>query len=227
MTGKFYSVGVGPGDPELITRKAVRIIEESDLIAVPDSGSQNNVALEIAEKWISGKEVLALSMPMTRDQAELDRYHEEAAEHISVFLEQGRQVAFLTLGDPSVYSTAMYVHRKLEERHYLTEMVPGVPSFCAAAAALNRPLCEGRETLHIVPASYRDITHALEWDGTKVLMKSGKSIERVKEILRQKGSPAVLVERCGMPGEAIYKNLESLDSSPGYFSVVIVKEGQE
>lgn len=223
MSGKFYSVGVGPGDPELVTLKAIKTIENSDLIVVPDSGAKNNVALEIAGKWIKDKKILALSMPMTRDRSALDGYHEEAADNIAVFLDMGKQVSFLTLGDPSIYSTAMYVHRKLQERHYSVEIIPGVPSFCAAAAALNFSLCEGSETLHVVPASYQDVAKTLDWDGTKVFMKSGKSMKKVKELLQQRNSCAAAVERCGMPGESIHKNLESMDPTPSYFSIVIVK----
>ena len=102
MSGKFYSVGVGPGDPELVTLKAIKTIENSDLIVVPDSGDKKNVDLEIAGKWIKDKKILALSMPMTRDRSALDGYHEEAADNIAVFLDMGKQVSFLTLVDPSI-----------------------------------------------------------------------------------------------------------------------------
>lgn len=227
MTGIFYSVGVGPGDPELITYKATKTIKNSDIIVVPDSGAGKNVALEIAKNWTVGKQIVSLSMPMMRNQCELEQYHTQAAQTIAQLLEEGKQVSFLTLGDPSIYSTAMYLHRKLSSMGYQTKIIPGVPSFCAAAAALNQPLCEGGEPLHILPASYHDINPALDYEGTKVLMKSGKSIEKVKEALEQKGISAVAVERCGMPGEKIHLSLDSLDHTSSYFSIVIAKEEKE
>ena len=112
--GVLYGVGVGPGDPELMTVKAVRIIREADIIAVPDGQTAQNIAAD----YLEGKEILPCSMPMLRDKALLAQKHDEAAERICALLEQGKTVAFLTLGDPSVYSTYMYVHRRVLARGY-------------------------------------------------------------------------------------------------------------
>ena len=136
-------------------------------------------------------------------------------------------MAFLTLGDPSVYSTPMYLHHRLQKMGYETRLVPGVPSFCAVAAALNTSLCEGSEMLHIVPASYPDMDKALAYEGNKVLMKSGKQIGRVLDKLDEKQMEVMAVERCGMEGERVHPDLSTLDENASYFSVIVVKEKRE
>ena len=201
MTGKLIGVGVGPGDPELMTLKAVKIIENAAVIAIPDTGGESGVAFDIASKIIdmSQKEQLKLHMPMTRDQNLLNQSHDTAAAHIIEKLDLGLDVVFLTLGDPTVYSTYIYIQRKVAAAGYETEIAEGIPSFCAAAARLNIALCEGAEALHIIPASYPDDSW-LHLQGTKVLMKSGRSFDKVRQQLADHGllEKAVMVERCTM-----------------------------
>ncbi len=222
--GTFYSVGVGPGDPQLMTLAAVNTIKACEVIAVPQSGGRENAALAIAKDYLDGKKIISCDLPMTRDQEALAQYHQAAADLLAKFLDQGRDVAFLTIGDPSVYSTAMYVHRKLAHMGYVTKMIAGVPSFCAAAAALNVPLCEGGEPLHIIPASYGDVRAALALCGTQVLMKSGKSIRAVKDAIDAEKKDAMAVECCGMPEEKIHQTMETVSPDASYFSVIVVKE---
>lgn len=228
MNGVLYGVGVGPGDPELLTLKAVRLLQQCDVVAVPDSASGELAALEIAREHIGQTPVLHCPLPMTRDPQELMHSWRQSADRLCQELQAGKTVVFLTLGDPSVYSTYLYLHRLVTARGYRAEMVPGVPSFCAAAAALGQPLCEGGEPLHILPASYAGVEEALALDGTKVLMKSGRSMPKLLATLRQKGmlAQAALVERCGMPGQRLVADLAQAqpDTPPGYFSTVIVKE---
>ncbi|MFV0400048.1 MAG: precorrin-2 C(20)-methyltransferase [Oscillospiraceae bacterium] len=225
MKGTLYGVGVGPGDPELLTVKAVRAISQCDVVAVPDGRSGDQIALEIASPYIGGKEVLSLVLPMTRDQAELEAYRIQAAEQLCARLDEGKSIAFLTLGDPTVYSTYGYLHKLVAERGYPAEIVPGIPSFCAAAAALGTILCEGEEALHILPASYPDTGEALSLGGTKVLMKSGKKLGEVLAQLEERDllSGACLAERVGLPGQRLKAGLDGSEES-GYFTVVIVKE---
>ena len=110
--GKLYGVGVGPGDPELLTRKAERIIRASAVLAVPDKGAGEKTALNIIGPLAHGKERLDCSTPMVRDQAVLDGAYDAAADAICEKLDQGKDVAFITLGDPTVYSTYIYIHRR-------------------------------------------------------------------------------------------------------------------
>lgn len=229
MSGILYGVGVGPGDPELLTLKALRILRESDVIAIPAETKEACTAYRIAQgacPELERKELLPVPMPMTKDPSALERSHEAAANAIAGQLEQGRQVAFVTLGDPTVYSTYLYIHRKIAGRGYETAIVSGIPSFCAAAARLNQGLAEQAQPLHILPGTY----HSASGDGitalrgTKVLMKTGKNMASVRGSILESGQEAVLVENCGMPGEAVYHGAASFPDNPSYYSLIIVKE---
>ncbi len=228
-TGKLYGLGVGPGDPELMTLKAVRLIRECDVVVIPASGKTVNVAYEIAKgavPEIEEKELLEISMPMIREEDKLAESHDKAADAVITVLEAGKDAAFLTLGDPSIYSTYIYVHDRVGARGYDTEIVPGIPSFCAVAARLNEGLTEASEALHVIPASYEGMEEAMQLSGTRVLMKSGKAIGKVKEFLSQmERQPSVkMVERCGMQGERVFNRLEDIDEDAGYFSILVVKD---
>lgn len=220
----MYGVGVGPGDPELMTVKAVKTLQNVQWIAVPDTGGDKS-ALSIATPYIEGKPLIYCPAPMTRDSETLRKAHEEGIRRIAEKLEQGENVAFITLGDPSVYSTYMYLHRLIREAGYEARMIPGVPSFCAAAAALSDSLCDGGEPLHILPASYEGTEELLRLEGNKVLMKSGKSLGKVKEILREMGldGQVKMAECCSMENERLYENFDDIPDESSYFSILIVK----
>lgn len=222
--GKLYGVGVGPGDPELVTRKAARILGEADVIAVPDKGAGEKTALAIVEDLVEGKPLLYCPAPMVRERSVLEESYERNAGAVCALLEEGKTVAFITLGDPTVYSTYIYVHKRVLARGYEAELIPGVPSFCAVAARLGTSLCEGGERLLIVPASH-DAADCLELDANKVFMKAGKSIGELRELLRERGmlSRASMVANCGMEGERVYPRFEDMEDGSGYFSVVLVK----
>lgn len=224
--GKLYGVGVGPGDPELLTLKAVRVLREADVVMVPDSVKADKTALHIASAYLQNKTVETVTTPMVRDKAVVDAAYTAAADRICALLDQGRQVAFLTLGDPTVYSTYMYIHEKVLARGYDVEVVPGVPSFCAAAARLNLSLCQGSEPLLIVPASH-GAEGLLDVKANKVFMKAGKSILELQSQLRDRGllDHAAMVENCSMENERVYPRFADLQEASGYFSLVIAKEG--
>lgn len=226
MSGTLYGVGVGPGDPELLTLKAVRVIRSCPVIASPDTGEGEKLALSIAGEYIGGKELLLCPLPMTRDPEALAEGRRISADMLCARLERGQDIAFLTLGDPAVYSTYRYLHGLVKARGYPAETVPGVPSFCAAAAALDVPLCEGGEPLHILPAACEELPEALSLPGTKVLMKSGGGFPQVLEALREKDllGSALLAERCGLPDQRLLRGLSEFSDTPGYFTVILVKE---
>lgn len=223
--GILYGVGIGPGDKELLTLKAVKTIESADVIALPDSLSGKNRAYEIIKEYIAGKEIIYCTMPMTKDKEYLEKSHNETAEKIIKYLDMGKNTAFATLGDPSIYSTYMYIHRIIENKGYEVCMVPGVTSFCASAARLNISLSDGSEPLIIIPASYKDNKELLKMDANKVLMKSGKNILKVKEEINQCGltDKTYMVENCGMENEKIYKDFNQVGEESSYFSLIIVK----
>ena len=227
--GKLYSVGVGPGDPELLTAKAIRVLSECDIVAVPQSDGGGQTALDIAARYIKGKEIRSFAMPMMHDRAARDASHDAAADAICALIGEGKTVAFLTLGDPTVYSTAWYVHKRVAARGCEAELIPGVPSFCAAAARLGRALCEDGEMLHIIPATHGRAEEGLSLSGSKVLMKTGKSVLEVRELLRQRGelANAALIERVGMDGQRLVEDLDEMTEASGYFSIILVKEQSE
>lgn len=225
MKGKLYGVGVGPGDPKLMTYKAVDTIQKCQVVAVPKSGDSEQVALNIAKEFIKNQILIDCYMPMIRDKEALRKQHEEVASELKGYLDKGQDIAFLTLGDPTIYSTYMYIHRLIKEMGYETEIIPGISSICSVAAALNDSLCEGSDCLHIIPASYKGKEDYLDLEGTKVLMKTGKSMEKVKQHLKEKGlyERARAVECASMPNEKIHESLDTVEES-SYFSVIVVKE---
>lgn len=226
MSGKLYGVGVGPGDPELLTLKALRLIREADVIAVPGNTPKDSVAYMIvkgAYPQLDEKEMIAVPMPMTKDREKLEKAHAEGTEMVKEALDQGQKVVFLTLGDPTVYSTYMYVHKRIQEMGYETEIVSGITSFCAVAARLNMSLVEKAEPLHVIPASYQ-IEDALKLPGTKVLMKAGKKMKEVKAQVKALNEEAVMIENCGMPAEKIYRSAEEIPEDAGYYSLIIVRD---
>jgi precorrin-2/cobalt-factor-2 C20-methyltransferase len=228
MPGKLFGVGVGPGDPELLTLKAVRTISEAEVIALPKTDSQNITALQIVEPVIdlSDKEIIEIYLPMTRDKDVLNNSHQNAVQQLMEILQQDKNIAFLTLGDPSIYSTYIYLHERVLLEGFAAELIAGVPSFCAVAAKLNQALCKGSEPLHLIPASYKGSGDYLNWPGTKILMKSGKALAKVIDALEEKAllGCSSMVERCGMEGEQIYRDLAQIDTGKSYFSTIVVKE---
>jgi len=223
---KLYGVGVGPGDPELLTLKALRVIRECPVIGIPGKNPSESVAFKIAAEaypQISEKELLMVETPMTKDADILEDGYQNAAKLIEQSLKEGKDVAMLTLGDPTIYSTFIYMMRIVREDGFETEIVSGVPSFCAVSAKFNESLVDREEMLHVIPASYQ-IEEALQLPGTKVLMKAASKLNVVKETLEKNGQHAVMIENCGMPDERIYYSTEEIPEKGSYYSLTIIKE---
>lgn len=228
-TGILYGVGVGPGDPELMTLKAVRLIRENEVVAVPGSDAKETVAYQIAVQAVpelADKELVPVVMPMTLDRQEMEKSHDRAAEILEEYLTQGKNVVFLTLGDPTIYSTYLYVQKRVAAHGFQTELVSGITSFCAAAARTGTPLVEWNEQLHVLPAVHK-LGYEFDFPGNYVLMKSGKKMEQVKEMLRKSGRDVVMVENCGMENEKIYRSVDEIPDNAGYYSLIIAKEGKK
>lgn len=227
--GKLYGVSVGPGDPELITLKALRVMREAQVIALPHENRESCVAYQIARQAVpelENKEGLMIPMPMVRDAAVLETSHREGAKRIVECLAEGKDVALLTLGDVAVYSTCWILYRLVREMGEEGELISGVPSFCAAAARLERALASGEEEVHILPAAYRieQVREGLKLPGVKVLMKAGRQMEKVKEEIRRAGLSACGVERCGMEGEKVFQSVEEIGDAAGYYSLLLVED---
>ena len=232
MKGRLYGIGVGPGDPELMTIKAKKTIEASDIVVVPGENVEDSIAYKIAKgacENLDDLNLVALEMPMVKDKEMLNAMHEKAARQIEAWLDEGKTVSFLTLGDVTVYSTYMYVHQRVVRDGYDASIVNGIISFTAAAARLNTDLVERAEPLHVIPATFKvdGMTELLSLPGTKVLMKSGKEIGKVREAILASGQKAMMVENCGMENEKIYLDAEDIPDTASYYSLIIVKEPQE
>jgi precorrin-2/cobalt-factor-2 C20-methyltransferase len=226
--GILYGVSVGPGDPELLTLKAVKTLTNCPVIATPQTAGEKTLALDIAAGAVdlSAKEILALDFPMTRDHEKLRQSHRLAADAIAARLDQGQDVAMVNLGDVSVYSTFAYLMSLLKGDGYEVVMIPGVTSFCAVAAALGESLTTMHQPVHIFPASSGPTGEALTLKGTKVLMKTGRSMPEVRAAIESAGlkDKAMLVQNCGLPGEKICRSLDEASDDISYFTTIIVKE---
>ena len=227
--GILYGIGVGPGDPELMTLKAVRLLKEADLIAAPGQDVRETAAFRIAVQAvpeIAEKELLPVEMPMAMDRETLEEAHRAGAKLLEDQLAEGKTVAFITLGDPTVYSTFSYLEKRIQADGFRTEYVSGVTSFCAAAAALRVPLAEWQEPVHIIPAVHKRPGELL-YPGNCVLMKSGRRMKEVKEYLREQDRAVWMGVNVGMPGETLYRSLEEIPDEAGYFALIIAKEAPE
>ena len=215
MNGTLYGVGVGPGDPELLTIKAAKLIRGCDVLAIPHRDPEKCFAYRIALGAVpeaKDKPVLCVDMPMTRDKAAREAAYEAGAAAIANVLGKGRTVVFITLGDPSVYSTFAYLAERAEKRGFAVQWIPGVPSFCAAAAALKAPLCTDREELHILPGSI-NAENALAYPGTKVFMKG--ELGPLLGAIEQSGKTAQAAENCGTEDEHLYRTAGEIPKDAG------------
>jgi len=232
--GTLYGIGVGPGDPDLITVKGARLLAECRHVFVPRGRrAADCLALTIAQKHMShGAVVHEVIFPMTSDPLELAREWDERVGPIVAILRQGTDACYLTLGDTLLYSTYIYMlralRRQLPEANVVT--LPGVTAFSAVAAAAEFPLGMGQETITIVPSSddLENVQRALAAGGTTVLMKIGKRLKYVLDLLDKEGAldRAVFVSRAGMENETAHTDLRKLKGEAvdetGNLSVILV-----
>jgi len=222
--GILYGVGTGPGDPGLLTVKGVHLIRSCDFLAVPDKDKEQCFAYRIAVNAvpdIKEKPVLAIDMPMTRDQDARKAAYKAGADSLAEILSEGKNIVFLTLGDPSVYSTFAYLAPLVRNLGFEVHWVPGVTSFCAASASLGQPLCTGDEALHVFPGRQEE-SDALCLSGTKVFMKGGHKLMLMA--FREMGLDVKAVENCGLENEHRYENVDAIPEDAGYYLVTIAKE---
>lgn len=222
--GILYGIGVGPGDPELMSLKALRLARECDVLALPHKEAEKCFAFRIAlgaAPELKDKPIMEVDMPMTKDPVRLEKAYSEGAKKLCDALSEGKTVAFLTIGDPTVYSTYMYLHKRVLAAGFNAIIIPGITSFCAAAAALGESLCENAEQVHIIPGTYSP-TEGLSYPGTKVLMKN--NLKGTLDYLRENKLEAAMVEKASLPEQKIYRGTENIPEDAGYFSVVVVKE---
>lgn len=228
MSGIFYGVGVGPGDPELLTVKAIKVIEAADVIIAPKTEKkEGSVALTIAGPYVKPDvEILTQVFPMVSDTEILSEAWESNKQTILALLAEGKKVVFLTLGDPMFYSTYIYVFRLLEDAGYPIETIPGITAFCAIGSKLGYPLVEGNNILSIIPATIEEdkLDQALAMSDNVVLMKVYKNYHEVVEKLQrfQLADKAVMISRCGLPDEEVVRELRAADGKKiNYLSTIL------
>lgn len=224
--GRLIGIGVGPGDPELLTIKAVRAIEQSQVIILPNSDLSKCYAYNIVKAVVPSideKKLVGADFPMTKDEAVLEEARRRVFYQVMEFVQEGLQVAFLTIGDPTVYSTYHYVHRKVVAAGIEASIINGVPSFCAVAGRLGISLGDQEEQIHIIPGSY-DIADTISLPGTKIYMKSGRQLDELVALLEKHEELNVYgVSNCGMKDELVMAGVQELKKASSYLTIVIVK----
>lgn len=229
----LYGIGVGPGDEGLLTVKAAEILAHVPVVCAPSDNRGNpGLAYDIAKGYLNpSAEVLLLDFPMEKDPALLRAFHQKGARTILSKLKEGRSAAFITLGDCGVYSTFSYICSEVRAEGFPVRIVPGIPSFCAGAAAALWSLAEGNQKIAILPGitDIGQLHTALATFETVVLMKAYRCFEEIKAFLQETGRlPAtLLVRRVGQPGEEILTgdailNLQKAD----YFTTLIIRKGE-
>lgn len=232
MNGKFYGIGVGPGDPGLITVKAVELIRQADMVVCPESRKdEGSIALGIAAPYLKpGTPQLSLVFPMTHDREVLAAAWRDNALRIHEETAKGKTLVFLTLGDPTVFSTYMYMVPYLLEQGIEVETVPGITAFTAVASRMNLPLTLGHESLAVVPLMKggANARTALEHFDNCVIMKPSHDSEALADLLTELELQEnfVLISRCGTEAETRCTDIDEIrEGKVPYLSTMIVKKG--
>lgn len=226
--GKVYGIGVGPGDSELLTIKAAKILHNVDVICSPrSSAKKESIALSIAKPILEERDdfkklmIVEPIFPMTEDEKTLEKHWIEASSIIADYLDKGKDVGFITLGDPSIFSTFSYV-QKILDKDYKTELVPGITSFTACASSINKPLVEKNEILTIVPKIDDRLDSVLDYSNSIVLMKTSRNTEELDNLIHSKeGEKEIIsVENATQKNEKV---VEGFSKDKPYLSTTIIK----
>lgn len=236
---KLYCVGCGPGDPELLTVKAANAILQAEVVFAPTAREgKPSIALSIVEKYVDkSAKTVSLVFPMVKDKDSLKDYWRKNAKEIADAVRAGKKVVYLTVGDPALYSTWIYVHRELQRDHkdIEVEIIPGIASMFAIAARAKLSLAEGEETLAIVPACYdlERVQKASAACDTVIFLKDGRYFDRTIETLGHSGfadaSPIAIAQDVSEKDEILeVKMLSEYLGKKGpaekYFSIMVAKK---
>lgn len=232
MSGIFYGIGVGPGDPELLTVKAIKAIENVDVLIAPKTEKkEGSVALTVAKPYLKKDvEIVYQVFPMVKGFAENSTEAWEAnKQEILALLQAGKNVAFLTIGDPMFYSTYIYIYRLLEHEDVEIKTIPGIPAFAAIGSQLGYPIVEGDDVLTVIPAtaSPEKVEKAMQAADNVVLMKVYKNFEEMADLLAKNdmAEQAVLVSRAGLDDEKIIYNVVAHKKDQlNYLSTILTRK---
>lgn len=232
--GTLYGIGVGPGDPELITVKGAKLLGECRTLFAPRSKIKSeSIAFEIASRYVrKDAQIRELIFPMIKDKNELEKRWNSAAGEVAETLKTGEDACFVTLGDPFLYSTYIYLVRALKKilPNAKVETIPGITAFSATAALTNYPIGEADEPVTIVPSAYDldSVRKAVTGKGTVILMKIGKRLKEILEILEEADvmEGGLFVAHAGMENQRVETDLRKLKSEKpetGYLSIILLK----
>lgn len=231
MSGTFYGIGVGPGDPELLTMKAINAIKSADVLIAPKTEKkEGSVALSIASPYLRDDvEIVYQVFPMVKNFADSTEAWENNKKEILSLLKAGKNVAFLTLGDPMFYSTYIYVYRLLKDEDIKIVTIPGIPAFCAIGSQAGIPIVEGNDVISIIPATApaEKIKKALAACDNAVLMKVYKNFPEVADMLVENdmADNAVMLSRCGLPDEERIDDIVAQkDKKVNYLSTILTRK---
>ncbi|WP_063042365.1 precorrin-3B C(17)-methyltransferase [Nocardia pseudovaccinii] len=232
--GKLWGVGLGPGDPELVTVKAARVIAEADVIAFHSARHGRSISRGIAAPYMrAGQLEEHLIYPVTTEttdhpggyQGAIDEFYEQAAERLAIHLAAGRSVALLAAGDPLFYSSYMHMHRRLADR-FEAEIIPGITSVSAASAALGTPLVEGEQVLTVLPGTMPtdELTRRLRDTDAAAIMKLGRTYPGVRQALSDSGrlADAYYIERASSTRQRVLAADDVDDADVPYFAITVV-----
>lgn len=223
---KFYGIGVGPGDEKLLTIKAVETLEKLDVLLIPETQKgKEGIAKGIANKYLKDNLTIEyINFPMVVDEEIFNEAGRKAADIVEYHVQQGKNVGFITLGDPGVYSTYGYIVKSAKERVEI-ETIPGITSFCAAAALANKPLVEKDEILSIIPmnASDEQINSVVGCSDSLIFMKVYKREERLIKILQENeiAENSYFALHCGFDdAEVKIETIKALEENDDYLTIV-------
>ena len=226
--GKLIGIGVGPGDTELVTLKAAKVLKSVPVVFSPKSSKEKeSIALSIVKPILEERKdykrlmIVEPIFPMIENKKELEKIWTSASELISQYLNTGRDVAFITLGDPSIFSTYSYVQKKLIDK-YEIETIPGITSFTACAAAKNKALVEQNDILTIVPKIDDRLEEILDYSDSIVLMKASRNTSRLESTIEDKKRPKEIysVQNCTRENEKI---IEGFSNEKPYLTTTIIQ----
>lgn len=230
MAGIFYGIGVGPGDPELLTMKAIHAMQNVDVIIAPKTEKkEDSVALSIARPYLKENvKIVKQIFPMVVNFEQSPEAWQSNKEEILALLRADKKVAFLTLGDPMFYSTYIYIFRLLEHEDCQIETIPGVTAFCAIGSKLGYPLVEGNDILSIIPATAdaEKIKKVMAVTDNVVMMKVYKNFPEMVDILSENklSDKSVMISRCGLPEEEIIHDLgKEKNKKVNYLSTILAR----
>ena len=234
MTGRLYGIGLGPGDPELLTLKALRLIQAVPVVSYFAKAGRRGNARTIVDQWMTGAaEEIPLYYPMTTEHAfdspvyvsVLAEFYENAVASLSAHLDAGRDVALLAEGDPLFYGSFMHLYIRLRG-HYPVTLVPGVTGMTGCWSVAGEPMTWGDDTMSVLPGTlpHAGLVEKLKATDAAVIMKLGRNFAKVREAVAEAGllSRAIYVERGTMADELVMPLAEKIDGKAPYFSLILI-----